>query len=255
MKISIITPTYNSEATLRDTVESIFFQDYSNIEYIIIDGLSSDKTLDIVSEYQLSNEIKLVSEPDAGIYDAMNKGLALAGGDVVAILNSDDFYFSPDVLSKVMKVFLSDDSIDAVYGDLVYVDRKNINKVVRYWKSGEYSLSKLNLGWTIPHPVLFLRKRVYDSLNKLFDTSLSLAADYELILRLLKVRGIKSYYLPEVLVKMRAGGSSSVNLKQRMKGWRELGLSWKINNLKLPSFFIIKRVFFKLSQMLKRPKP
>jgi glycosyltransferase involved in cell wall biosynthesis len=250
MKISIITPTYNSENTISDTLDSIFSQEYKNIEHIIIDGLSSDSTLSIIREYQEENNIRLISEKDSGIYDAMNKGVSLSSGDVVGILNSDDMYYSKDVLNRVADVFKSDDSIDAVYGDLVYVDRDNASKVVRTWKSGTYSECKLNWGWTIPHPSLFIRKRVYNSLDHIFNTKLSLAADYELILRLLKLEKIKVEYIDRVLVKMREGGSSASSLSSRINGWKELRLSWRINRLRIPFLFIIRRLLIKIKQFI-----
>ncbi len=249
MKISIITPTYNSERTIVNTLESVISQSHSDVEYIIIDGGSSDGTLDILDKYK--NKItKIISEPDNGIYYAMNKGVALASGDIVAIINSDDFYSDKNVLSKVNSIFESRLDISAVYGDLVYVDKTNIKKETRYWKSGEYSENKLNNGWVIPHPTFFLRNSVYKSLDKIFDTKLSLAADYELMLRLLKIKKIKVFYIPEILVKMRAGGSSAKNLENRFLGWKELNLSWKINNLKTPKFFIVRRILNKIKQFL-----
>lgn len=248
MKISIITPTFNSERTVSDTIESIFFQTHKDIEYIIIDGLSRDKTLSIISDYQQKFNIKLISEKDSGLYDAMNKGVKLASGDIVGILNSDDYYYSEEVLGKVNKIFESDPSISAVYGDILYIDNDDKNKETRYWKSGKYNEKKLRSGWIIPHPSLFVKREVYCSLDKIFDTSLRLAADYELILRLLKIKKIKVYYSPEILVKMRNGGHSASSLKQRMKGWKELCQAWRINGLKPPFLFIPRRVLGKLWQ-------
>lgn len=250
MKISIITPTYNSQETISDTLDSIRGQDYKNIEHIIVDGLSFDATLKILSKYKEDNDIKIISEKDSGIYDAMNKGITLSSGDVIGILNSDDLYNSKDVLTKVLNIFKSDENIDAVYGDLIYVDRDNIDKVVRTWRSGKYRESKLDWGWTIPHPSLFIRKRVYNNLDHIFNTKLSLAADYELILRLLKLEKIKLEYLPEVLVKMREGGSSAASLSSRVKGWKELHLSWRLNGLKLPFLFIPRRLLSKIKQFI-----
>ena len=250
MKISIITPTYNSEKTVSDTIESVISQNYPDLEYIVIDGSSTDKTTEIVEAYQNKINIKLISEPDKSIYDAMNKGINLATGDVIGILNSDDFYYDQNVLNKINEAFKSDPNIDAVYGDLVYVDKNNINKQTRFWKSTDYNEKNLNSGWSIPHPTFFVKRTVYEKLNKIFDTSLTLAADYELILRLLKIKKIKVKYLPEILVKMRDGGTSGNSLKQRIKGWKELRLAWKINGLKIPMFFILRRIFKKTTQFL-----
>jgi len=254
MKISIISPTYNSSSTLSDTLESISNQSHKDIEHIIVDGLSSDNTLEIAKSYQKKHHIKIISEKDSGLYDAMNKGVSLASGEIIAILNSDDFYNSNQVLSDVNKIFESKPEIDAVYGDVVYLDRNNIERENRFWRAGKYSESKLNNGWIIPHPSLFIRKRVYDSLDKIFDTNLKLAADYELMLRLLKIKKIKLYYLEKTLVKMRDAGISSNSFKQRLLGWQELLLSWDLNKLKRPHFFIFKRVILKVSQFLYKNK-
>jgi len=254
MKFSIITPSYNSAKTISDTINSIINQTHKDLEYIIIDGLSRDNTVDIVRKYQDNNQIKLVSEKDAGIYDAMNKGVKMTTGDIVGILNSDDFYYNDDVLNKVNKVFESDDSIDAVYGDLVYVDQDDITKQTRYWRSGEYNEKNINWGWIMPHPTVFIRKRVYDHSDKIFDTQFSIAADYELLLRLLKVNKIKVHYLPERITKMRAGGTSGRDLKHRIRGWKELRLAWTVNHLRVPSLFIVRRVLGKVGQFLSRPQ-
>jgi glycosyltransferase len=260
MPLSLITPTYNSAKTLTDTIESIVVQieKYPEIakelEYIIIDGASSDGTKEIIQKYQNKLpelNIKFISEPDKGIFDAMNKGIRMATGDIVGIINSDDFYYNTDALSKVIQAFKTDESIDAVYGDLMYVDNDNIKKQTRYWKAGEYKEENLNWGWSIPHPTFFVRRRVYEKLNKIFDTSLSIAADYELTFRLLKINKINVKYIREILVTMRDGGSSAKNIGQRIKGWKEQRLVWKINSIKIPPFFTTRRIINKLGQFLK----
>jgi glycosyltransferase involved in cell wall biosynthesis len=247
MKISIITPTYNSAKTLARTIESVIAQNYSDLEYIVIDGASTDNTKEIVADYKDKLNIKFVSEPDKGIYDAMNKGVKLATGDIIGILNSDDFYDNSDVLNNVAKTF-EDSKIDAVYGDIKYFS-EDTNKVSRYWKAGEYQENKLNNGWIIPHPALFIRKSIYDKCG-LFNTDLKLAADYEFILRLLKIHKINIKYLPETFVRMYSGGASGNSLKQRIKGWQELKMAWEMGGLKLPRLFILRRVISKLSQFL-----
>jgi len=245
MKISIITATYNSAKTLTRTVDSVLMQNYPDLEYIIIDGASTDKTKEIVTSYQNKLNIKFISEPDKGIYDAMNKGIKLTTGDIIGILNSDDFYDNNSVLNNVTKAF-EDASVDAVYGDIKYFG-EDINKITRYWQTGEYTEGKLNNGWMIPHPALFVRKSIYEKYG-LYNTDFKLAADYEFILRLLKIHKINVKYLPETLVRMYNGGSSGKSLKQRIKGWQEEKKAWKINNLKLPRLFILRRVISKLSQ-------
>jgi glycosyltransferase involved in cell wall biosynthesis len=247
MKISIITPTYNSATTLSRTIESVINQKYIDLEYIIFDGNSTDNTAEIVKEYQHKINIKFVSEDDDGIYDAMNKGIQLATGEIIGILNSDDLFENNSVLQDVREAF-SDKNIDAVYGDIKYFSNDE-NKITRHWVAGEYSESNLNHGWTIPHPALFVRKSVYDKCG-LFNTDLKIAADYEFILRILKVHHIQVKYIPKTFVKMFNGGTSGKNLKQRINGWKELKKSWKINNLKFPFCFICRRIFSKLNQFL-----
>ena len=247
MKISIITPSYNSAKTISRTVESVIAQDYPDLEYIIIDGASSDNTRDIVAVYQNKINIKFISEPDKGIYDAMNKGVKLATGDIVGILNSDDFYENNYVLKMVSGAF-GDEKVDAVYGDINYFS-EDVNKVSRYWHSGEYKENKLDSGWIMPHPSLFLRKSVYEKCSY-FNLNFKIAADYEFMLRILKIYKIHTRYIPSVFVRMYDGGTSGSSLKQRMRGWQELRNSWEINHLKVPLFFTTRRVLSKVSQFL-----
>jgi glycosyltransferase involved in cell wall biosynthesis len=232
MKISIITATYNSAATVRDTLASIAEQQYSNIEHIIVDGLSKDNTLSIVKEF--SHVAKVVSEKDNGIYDAMNKGVKLATGDIIGILNSDDFYTTPSILSKVVAAF-EDPAVEAVYGDLQYVKATNVDVVTRTWRSGTYKKKYLYYGWMPPHPTFFVRRHVYDKCG-LFNTTLRSAADYELMLRVLLKYNVHAKYIAEVLVKMRAGGMSNASVKNRLRANKEDEMAWKLNDLK-PYFF------------------
>jgi glycosyltransferase len=234
MTISIITATYNSSATVRDTLDCIAKQDYAKVEHIIVDGLSKDDTLSIVAGYP--HVSKVLSEKDKGIYDAMNKGLALATGDVIGILNSDDFYCHPRVLSNVMAAF-TDPSVDAVYGDLHYVHQQDTEKITRRWKAGMYRPDRFYYGWMPPHPAFFVRRSVYEKAG-VFNTSLRSAADYELMLRVLVKYKMKAAYIPEVLVKMRAGGMSNASLKNRLRANKEDRKAWELNELK-PYFFTI----------------
>ena len=228
MTISIITATYNSAATVRDTLESIAGQSYPSIEHIIIDGLSKDNTLSIVKEFPHVQQIR--SEKDKGIYDAMNKGIALAKGEVVGILNSDDLYIHSKVIEKVMDLF-RDPTVEAVYGDLQYVKQDDLNKIVRHWKAGKYTRKSFYYGWMPPHPSFFVRKSVYDRLG-LFHLDLKTAADYEIIIRFLLKNQIKTAYLPEVLVKMRTGGASNASFKQRLRANQEDYWAWRLNGLR-----------------------
>ncbi|MFH1233608.1 MAG: glycosyltransferase family 2 protein [Patescibacteria group bacterium] len=249
MKISIITPCFNSARTIRQTIESIINQTYKDLEYIIIDNCSTDETLDIINEYQVKFHFTFLSEPDKGLYDAMNKGLRLATGEIVGILNSDDLFYSNKTLTKVAQTFDANTKIDAVYGDLIYFKNNDINKIIRYWRAGEYNEKRLNNGWIIPHPALFIKKNFYANHSKWFNPDFKLAGDYEMILRFLKIYKMRVKYLPEILTKMRAGGVSDQNLKQRQLGWRELKKAWIINNLKLPFLFIIRIIIFKIHQL------
>lgn len=232
MKITIITATFNSASTLRDTLHSVARQVYQPVEHIIIDGLSQDNTLDIVKEFP--HVARVVSERDKGIYDAMNKGLKLATGEVVGILNSDDFYDNPGVLSKVMAAF-NDPSVDVVYGDLQYVKKNDVYVVTRNWKSGQYKRKYFYYGWMPPHPTFFVRRRIYEEVG-LFNTDLRSAADYEMMLRILVRYNARASYIPSVLVKMRLGGMSNASLRNRLRANREDRMAWDLNELK-PFFF------------------
>lgn len=231
-RITIITVTYNSEKTLSHTLESVMRQDYKNFEHIIIDGLSTDSTVSIIKKYP--HVTKWISEKDAGLYEAMNKGLQLATGDVIGILNSDDFFTHEQVLSKIAKCFIINKT-DTVYSDLQYVQSENINKVVRNWRSGSFNASKFYYGWMPPHPTFFAKKEVYKTAG-MFNLSLKSSADYEMMLRILVKYNFSASYVPEVLVKMRAGGISNSSLKNRVRANAEDKEAWKLNNLK-PNIF------------------
>lgn len=232
MKVSIITTSFNSASTIRDTLQSIAIQDHTHIEHIIIDGGSTDQTLKIVEQFPHVSIV--VSEKDKGIYDAMNKGIQLATGDIIGILNSDDFYTHPAVISSVVSQMMSHYA-EALYADLDYVDPGDISKIVRTWRSGTFSLKKFHYGWMPPHPTFFVRREVYEKYGD-FDLSFTSAADYEIMLRFLLKHHITVSYLPETIVHMRAGGHSNVSLLHRIKANAEDSRAWKINNLK-PHFF------------------
>lgn len=235
MKVSILTVVYNGAATIRHSIDSVLGQDYPDIEYIIVDGNSKDGTQDIVRSY--GNKIaRFLSEPDAGIYDAMNKGIQLATGDVIGILNADDFYAYPSVVSEVAGVLASSNA-DASYGDLEYIDANDATVVRRKWVSGAYKVGAFLNGWMPPHPTFFVRKEVYNTHGH-FRLDLGSAADYELMLRFVHRENIKLAYLPKVLVKMRAGGVSNSTLKNRIAANQNDRLAWKINNLK-PRFYTL----------------
>ncbi len=249
MKVSIITITYNSAETIEDTIRSVLSQDYKDIEYIIVDGASKDSTLEIIDRYK-SSISKFVSERDKGIYDAMNKGVAMATGDVIGILNSDDFYADGRVISDIMKTIQQSNS-DGCYADLVYVDRIATNKVIRSWKSGEYRHGDFLRGWMPPHPTFFVKRSVYDAHGH-YSLQLRSAADYELMLRFIHKHGIRVSYLPRVITKMRAGGQSNVTLKNRWKANKEDRLAWKMNGLQPGFLTLIRKPLSKLLQYLPR---
>jgi glycosyltransferase involved in cell wall biosynthesis len=232
MKISVITATYNSAATVRDTLNSVAQQTHGDIEHIIVDALSNDDTLQIVSSFP--HVTRTISEKDNGLYDAMNKGVQEATGEVIGILNSDDFYTTEAVLAKVAAAF-ADPSVEAVYGDLQYVKQDDINKVIRTWRAGKYKKKYFHYGWMPPHPTFFVRSELYRRAG-LFNTSLVSSADYELMLRMLVKYNANVRYIAEVLVRMRDGGMSNATLGNRLRANREDYEAWKINGLK-PYFF------------------
>jgi len=245
MKVSIVTVTYNSAETIEDTIKSVLNQDYNNIEYIIIDGVSKDNTLEIVNKYK--DKIALiVSEKDRGIYDAIAKGIDKATGEVVVALNSDDMYASNDVISTVVELFKSSHA-DAVYGDLNYVDRNDTAKTIRKWKSGNYKKGHFLKGWMPPHPTFFVKKHCYAKYGS-FNLSLRSAADYELMLRFIHKYEIKVAYLPKLIVNMRTGGQSNVSFKNRFKANREDKKAWEINGLKPGLFTLIRKPLSKIKQ-------
>lgn len=249
-KISIITAGYNSESTIRDTLDCIANQTYDNIEHLIIDGASKDNTLKIVREYP--HVAKVVSEPDKGIYDAMNKGIALASGDVIGILNSDDFYANKDVLTDVVTT-LEETGSESLYADLVYVEQENTDEIVRYWKSRTQTEKGWLRGWMPPHPTFFVRKEVYERYG-FFDLDLKSAADYEFMLRVLYKHKISSVYLPKVIVKMRAGGQSNANLRNRILANKEDKLAWAKNGLKKGILTTYLKPVRKIGQFFRSPK-
>ena len=246
MKISVITVCRNSARTILDTLESVRNQTYGDIEHIVCDGGSSDNTVQIVKQFD-SSDVRLYEQSDEGIYDAINKGIAHATGDIVAILNSDDFYYNENVLAKVAAGFES--GVDSVYGDLVYVKPEDTTRIVRYWKSGEYAVHKFLWGWTVPHPAFFIRKPIYDKFG-LYSTHFKISGDYDLILRLLYKNQISTRYIPEVLVKMRTGGASNGNLGKNIEVNREDYQAWKNNKISPYFFTLCLKPFRKLGQYL-----
>jgi len=223
-------------------------QTYANIEYIIVDGRSTDDTLKIVEKYK-DRITKLLSEKDNGLYDALNKGIEMASGDVVGILHSDDFYINDEVIQKYADTFIKNNS-DSVYSDLYYVDKTNTDKIIRKWKSGGYSPSSFINGWMPPHPTFFVKKEVYKKLGK-FNLDFKSAADYELMLRFIQKNKISISYLPEYTVKMRVGGKSNVTVKNRINANLEDRRAWEINGLKPRFYTLYLKPFRKIIQFLR----
>ena len=246
MKISVITAVYNNRATLADALDSALAQDHPDTELIVIDGASTDGTLAVIQRYAGSLS-HVVSAPDHGIYDALNKGLRLATGDIVGFLHSDDRYADDRVLSRI-DTALADPGIDACYGDLCYVSQENTDRVVRLWRSGEYHRQRLAWGWMPPHPTFYARRAIYERLGG-FDLDYQIAADYDCLLRFLGAGQITCAYIPAVLVHMRLGGVSNRSLGKILQKSREdyqalrrhqvggLGTLLMKNLQKLPQFF------------------
>jgi len=248
LKISIITVVYNNEDTIGQAIESVFNQSYLDVEYIIIDGNSKDSTVSIIQEYQ--NRLGyFISEPDNGLYEAMNKGVKVATGDVIGILNSDDLYQDNNVLSDIMNLFNKDKELDIVYGNLVYVKKEEVNRVVRNWKSKEYYHKFFDNGNVPPHPSLFLKKAVYQKVG-LFNLEFKLAADYELMLRIFKNHNFKSKYINRLIIKMRLGGTTNQSFSNIVNQNKEILKAWKNNGLKAPFYLMPLRILKRLIQFI-----
>jgi glycosyltransferase len=245
MKVSIITVCKNSASTIRDTILSVGRQTHPEIEYIVIDGLSLDGTIDIISEYK-DKITHFVSEGDKGLYFAMNRGISLATGDIVGILNSDDFFAHENVIKNIVHSFENND-IDCVYGDLVYVDRYNPEKISRVWKAGVGSARNFYFGWMPPHPAFFVKRELYHKCGP-FDTRFRIASDYELMLRMMVKYSARAIYLPETFTYMRQGGASNNSMQSRLISFKENNDAWKVNQLSPYFFTIFLKIFRKVFQ-------
>ncbi len=250
MKLSIITVTYNSERTLRDTMESILSQTFQDFEYIIVDGSSKDATLDIIREYEplFRGKMRYVSEPDKGIYDAMNKGFAMATGDVIGILNSDDFFTSDDVLQAVVDGFAGE-YVDAVYADIHYVNTDDLTKCVRYYSSSVFRPWMMRFGMIPAHPSFYCRKAVYDQYGS-FDTTYRIAADFEILLRLIFIHRIRMRYVKKDFVTMRLGGASTTGYGSWSLIMKEHLQIMKQHGVVTNRFLLSLRYIYKLFEFL-----
>jgi glycosyltransferase involved in cell wall biosynthesis len=249
LKVSIITVCYNSAETIADTISSVLSQDHPSIEYIVIDGASTDGTLDIINKHKEKISY-FISEKDKGLYDAINKGIAAATGDVIAILHADDIYTDKSVIAAVAQ-FMEAKGTDTMYGDLQYVDRNNVDIIKRHWVSGEYKHGMFLKGWMPPHPSFFVRRSCYEKFGN-FTLALRSAADYEMMLRLLHKHHCSTSYLPQVLVKMRVGGTSNVSIMNRLKANREDKKAWTMNGLQPGMFTFIQKPLSKIGQFFSK---
>lgn len=250
MVVTIVTATYNSVATLADTIESVLHQSYRKIEYLIIDGGSNDGTLDLIRSYEpkFEGRMRWVSEPDKGLYDAMNKGIAMATGDVVGILNSDDFYTSDDVLERIAKEMQQGD-VDAVYSDIHFVNDSDLTKCVRYYSSKGFRLWKMRLGFIPAHPSFYCKREVYEKYGT-FDLDFKLAADFENLLRLLFIHRIKTRYIPMDSVTMRTGGASTSGVQSYKQGMQDHLKAYKKNGVYSNVFFESLRYLWKGADLI-----
>lgn len=258
MKFSIITAVRNNKQSLGRAVASLREQTFRDYEHLIIDGASTDGTTELI-KFLADDKTKFISEPDSGIYDALNKGIKLASGEIICFLHSDDMFADSDVLEAIAKEF-EEKKTDAVYGDLVYVSinsnaeslsSKTATKVIRYWKAGQYKHRSLILGWMPPHPALFIRKEIYDNFG-LFDTSLNIAADYEIVLRFFFSKKISSAYLPKVITRMSVGGVSNKSYGNIITKSREDYSAMKKHKIPFPFFTLLCKNFRKLPQFVAR---
>ena len=245
MKVSIITVTYNSSKYLEDCINSVVKQQYSDIEHIIIDGGSTDETVSIIKRYE-THIAKWVSEKDNGMYDAINKGMKMATGDVIGILNSDDILASETIIAEIVDSF-NQHNVDSVYGDLTYVDQKNTQKIIRFWKGGAYNRNRFLYGWMPAHPTFYVRKELVNKYGG-YESHYFTAADYEFMTRYLYFHRISAYYLPKLVVKMRIGGASNGNLFRRLRANRRDYLAMRKNHVPFPFIASVLKPLIKLHQ-------
>ncbi len=249
MKVSIITATYNSEKYLEECIQSVINQTYKEIEHIIIDGKSSDGTLNIIEKYK-HHIAQYISETDRGMYDAINKGMALATGDIIGILNSDDLLEGDDVISTIVHYFKKQ-KVDSIYGDLEYVETSDINKIHRIWKGKPYDRKLFQFGWMPAHPTFYFKKDLFLRYGG-YESHYYSAADYEFMTRYLYSHKISSFYIPKLLVKMRRGGQSNDSLKSRLRANRRDYLAMKANGIPFPLLVSVLKPLSKLHQYYKK---
>jgi glycosyltransferase involved in cell wall biosynthesis len=250
MRLSVITVCRNARGTINQALSSIHRQSYRPLEHIVVDGASTDGTLEVLRERQ-AGIAQLVSEPDNGLYHAMNKGIALATGDYLGFLNADDIYADAEALARIARA-LQAGNRDAAFGDLVYVRQDDPNAVVRYWRSGPYAAGRVERGWMPAHPTFFVRTALLRKLGG-FDTRYRFQADYELMVRLFLKERISSAYIPEVLVRMRVGGHTNRSLRNVYLGNLEAHRACVDNGVHVSPFFVLLKMFSRLPQFFARP--
>ncbi len=249
MKVSIITSVFNGKETIEQSINSVLSQTYKNIEYIVIDGGSTDRTQDVIQKY-LSQITKIINIPDQGIYYALNKGIEESSGDIIGFLHADDFYTHDKIIQMVVS-YMTKYNVDSCYGDLIYVAKNNTKKIVRYWKSRILEDGLLKKGWMPPHPTFFVKKEIYNNYGN-FNTQLRISADYELMLRFLGKNKISTCYIPEILIAMRTGGISNGGIKSLIKKTSEDYRAWKVNGLDGALYAIPLKKISKIPQFFKR---
>ncbi len=250
-KVSIVTVCFNSERTIRDTLSSVRSQDYPNIEHVIVDGGSADGTMSIVAEHRDSLG-PVVSEPDKGLYDAMNKGIGMATGDVIGILNSDDFFEDSRVISTVVQAFEDDSSVDVVFGDVVFVMPPDLQTITRFYPAGHFQTWKLRFGWMPPHPATFVRRSVYEKFGG-YRLDMKISADFEMFVRWLVKQNLRYRWLDKVIVRMRAGGVSTSGLRSSLILNKEIVRACRENGLYTNLALVLTKIPFKLLELVRRP--
>lgn len=251
-KITIITATYNREKTIEHTIQSILKQTYTNIEYIIIDGASTDQTIEIIHRYEplFDGRIKWISESDEGVYDALNKGIQMATGDIIGILHSDDFFTNEQVLHRIVTVFKENPTIDAIYGDVHYVKSENLQRCIRYYSSRIFHPSLMRLGFMPAHPSFYMKKKIYNRIG-IYKTDYKIAGDFELLLRIIYKGRIKTKYIPMDMVTMRDRGLSTSGIKSHLQIMKDHLRAFHENGLYTNAFILSLRYIYKLGEILR----
>jgi glycosyltransferase involved in cell wall biosynthesis len=250
MKVSLITVCFNSEKTIRDTIKSVLKQDYKNIEYIIVDGGSTDSTLNIINEYKDKIDC-LISEPDKNLYDGINKGLKIAKGEVIGIINSDDFYESDSIIRSVVEMFARNEQTEVVFGDIYFVKPKNITKISRIYSPRNFKPWKMRFGWMPPHTGTFIKKTIYDQVG-FYSLDFKIASDYEFFIRLFVLQKAKFTYLNKIILIMRSGGLSTSSLKSNWIITNEIKRACLMNGVFTNNFLLAFRFFFKFYEQYKK---